>query len=68
LIVRSRSIADQAYAAILFEVELKGLDPPPTWPLGEALLGSRDTASVVDQPRALGTKQICRSAFERATT
>jgi hypothetical protein len=21
---------------------LKGLDPPPTWPLGEALLGSRD--------------------------
>ncbi len=22
---------------------LKGLDPPPTWPLGEALLGSRDT-------------------------
>ena len=23
---------------------LKGLDPPPTWPLGEALLGSRDTA------------------------
>jgi hypothetical protein len=43
LIVRSRSIADQAYSAILFEVELKGLDPPPTWPLGEALLGSRDT-------------------------
>jgi hypothetical protein len=24
--------------------ELKGLDPPPTWPLGEALLDSRDTA------------------------
>ena len=23
---------------------LKGLDPPPTWPLGEALLGSRDRA------------------------
>ena len=23
---------------------LKGLDPPPTWALGEALLGSRDTA------------------------
>jgi hypothetical protein len=22
---------------------LKGLDPPPTWSLGEALLGSRDT-------------------------
>jgi HEAT repeat protein len=22
---------------------LKELDPPPTWPLGEALLGSRDT-------------------------
>ena len=44
------------------------LDPPPTWPLGEALLGSRDTAAVADQPRALGTKQIGRSAFERATT
>ena len=68
LIVRSRSIADQAYAAILFEVELKGLDPPPTWPLGEALLGSRDTAAVADQPRPLGTKQIGRSAFERATS
>jgi HEAT repeat protein len=23
---------------------LKGIDPPPTWSLGEALLGSRDTA------------------------
>jgi HEAT repeat protein len=23
---------------------LKGLDPPPTWALGEALLGSRDTS------------------------
>ena len=35
---------DRADRQVLFEVELKGLDPPPTWPLGEALLGSRDTA------------------------
>ena len=54
---------------------MKGLDPPPTWALGEALLGSRDTAfrlriikvlvalAAVDQVRVLCI--LCEAFKER---
>jgi HEAT repeat protein len=54
---------------------LKGLDPPPTWPLGEALLGSRGTdfrlriikvlvaLAAVDQVRVLYI--LCEAFKER---
>ena len=66
---RDEAVRSEAAAA------LKGLDPPPTWALGEALLGSRDRAlrlgiievlvamAEVDQVRVLYV--LCEAFKER---